>query len=427
MGCLSCDFCYTIIMKIGIIGGGAAGMMAAATIVESGSDTEVFIIEKNDKLGRKVLMTGGGRCNVTTGIDDIREIFSKYPRGANFLRRALHVFPPSAMRKWCEEHGVPIVVEDDMRVFPASHKGKDIVGIFEKIFTNHGVHILFSHNVINIKKHENIFSIFFSDGASLDVDRVIIAVGGMTYMDPESSTDGYSLARELGHTITRRVPSLTSFVVKEEWIQRHAGVSFSRVHLSAKSKDGKKHVSEGAFLFTHKGISGPAVFALSSLTAFDPCSENEPIILSVDFTPDVLINDIEQIILDKIHSRDPILFKKIIAKYIPISIVDSLFHRCDIPSDISCAHVKKKHSLAIVQEIKNTKLALVGRGSGSEFVTAGGVDLSEVNPNTMESKICPGLFFGGEVLDIDGFTGGFNLQSAWATGRLAGENILKKI
>ncbi len=376
-----------------IIGGGAAGMMAAATICESDKDAHVVLIEKNARLGQKVAMTGGGRCNVTTGLNDIKEVLTKYPRGSRFLRYAMYEFPPEKMCEWIENHNVPLKTEEDMRVFPKSDKGDDIVGVFEEILRKSKAKILLKNKVKQVTKKGNKFLV---DG--MESDNVIITIGG----------EGHQLIEPLGHKITDLAASLSPFKTKEEWTHKLAGVSFQKAKLRI-----KKHEFTGPILLTHQGITGPAVFAISALAAY----EDLPMTLFVDFLPDLNQDALREELNTAIKNEPQKLFQKILGKFVTKSFAK------EMSDNRTCAEIGKKDINKAVETIKNTQLTITGYTTGKEFVTAGGVDLREVDSKTMESKICPGLYFAGEVLDIDAFTGGFNLQAAWATGRLAGKNV----
>lgn len=402
-------------MKVAIIGAGAAGMMAAATINEADPSVQVFLIEKNPLIGNKVIISGGGRCNVTTGFKDIRLVLERYPRGGKFLNSAMHNFSPEKVYEWFESHGVPLKIEDDLRVFPISNNGKDVVGVFEKIFAETNTKVLFQHQV---EKIENGFKIHFKSHPTLEVDKVIITTGGQAYRHTGSTGDGYTFAESLGHTITKLAPSLNSFVCSEKWIPELAGVSLKKAKLKS-----QKYEYTGPFLFTHKGITGPAVFALSSYVAFENYDHNNPLEIFIDLIPDNSRFDTEfRAILEKNPKKD---FDNTLAEYMPKSLAQKICEVLGIKGDKNNNEVAKKDINKTIEFVKRLPLHAVGRGAGDEFVTAGGVELKEVDSKTMESKKCPGLYFAGEVLDIDGFTGGYNLQASWATGRLAGQSVLK--
>lgn len=414
-------------MRIAIIGGGAAGMMAAATINEESPETEVFLIEKNDGLGKKVIISGGGRCNVTTGITDLKIITKKYPRGEKFLISSLHRFSPEDVQNWFESHGIPLKCEGDLRVFPVSNDGRDVVRVFEEIFSDSNTKILKKSAVVSIQRNNNNdkFVINIKDQPDIQTDYVILCLGGQAYRHTGSTGDGYSLAESLGHHITPLAASLNSFVTTESWPASLSGVSFERATITAQRES--KYTFTGPFLFTHRGISGPAVFALSSLIAFEDYTPKNPFPIFIDLLPDIKIDDLILKFKNIIKENPKKNFKTILHAFVPRSVVEIFEKEFGLPLEKKSAEVSNKHVQAVVEKLKQLPLHAVGRGAGDEFVTAGGVKLEEVNPSTLESLICPNLYFAGEILAIDGFTGGFNLQAAWATGHAAGESIVKKI
>lgn len=413
-------------MKISvvIIGGGAAGMMAAATVAEQFPEAKVTLIERNRILGQKVRITGGGRCNVTTGRSDMDDILRRYPRGRNFVKYAFYDFPPQKVMEWFEAHGVPLKIEEDFRVFPVSDRGDDVVGAFEKLFEKFNVEVLLGTTVESISKSDGRFVLEFSDRKSaignrqsVVADRVMISSGG----EARATGGGYALAAMLGHTITPLAPSLSSFVVQEPWVKELAGVSFKSVLM--KIKGSGEHEFSGPFVFTHKGVTGPAVFALSSLAAYEKLTVETPSRLLIDLLPETPEAALAQELQKGIAEHPKKTFENLLSQFVPKSVATVICQSVGIPDERIAVEVSKKDLNKSVAWLKGVPLTVVGRGAGDEFVTAGGVSLKEVDSKTMESKLCPGLFFGGEVLDVDGFTGGFNLQVAWATGRLAGENI----
>ena len=406
-------------MHIAIIGGGAAGMMAAATIALNNPKVKISLIERNDSLGKKVIISGGGRCNVTTGLEDIKLVLEKYPRGNKFLNSAMHRFPPALVRAWFEDHGVPLKCEDDRRVFPVSNQGKDIVKVFEKILTNNKSKILFKHSVTKIEKKDQQFIIYFKSQNPLTVDKVILTLGGQAYRQTGSTGDGYALAESLGHHTSDLAPSLSSLVTKETWPSTVSGLSFVNAKFKANGK--KKYEFSGPFIFTHWGISGPAVFALSSLIAFEKFDANKPLKIYIDLLPDISDEKLTEKIKSLAQAEPKKIFKYSLRQLIPLSLTNVFLEQLAIDEKKKNAEISKAELQRVSSWLKNLPLTIVNRRAGDEFVTAGGVSLTEIDPSTMQSKICPNLYFAGEILDIDGYTGGFNLQAAWATGRLAGE------
>lgn len=408
-------------MRVGIVGGGAAGLMAAATILETAPETELFLVDRNDGLGKKVIISGGGRCNVTTGIQDVRTVLTKYPRGGKFLSKAMYHFPPADVYAWFEAHGVPLKNEEDNRVFPQSDNGKDIVGVFEKMFRSSNVEILLKHSVESVVKNGEGFRMNFKGGESLDVDVVVLTTGGQAYRHTGSTGDGYAFAMGLGHSITKLAASLNAFFTSETWTAEVSGLSFEKAEF--RTERDKKYSFTGPFLFTHKGVSGPAVFALSSLVAFENYDAKEPLKIEIDLFPDLSKDELVALIEEKIAVAGKKSFLNVLAMVVSKSLAEIVVRELHIVSGVHAAEVSKKNVMRCVEWLKGISLNVVGRGAGDEFVTAGGVKLEEVDPATMESKICPGLYFAGELLDVDGYTGGFNLQASWATGRLAGFHI----
>lgn len=404
--------------SIGIIGGGAAGMMAATAAKITNADASVTIFDKNPGLGAKVIISGGGRCNVTTGYTDIEYVLGKYPRGGKFLKNAMYAFGPADTYAWFENHGVRLKVEKDMRVFPRSNNGKDIVGVFEQFFSTHKVDVRCNTSIKSVLKADGGFVLTDIDGNTYKCDKLIITTGGVAYRQTGSTGDGYAFVESLGHSLTERGPSLNSFVIAEDFAKDLAGVSHTNVTMKATLKDGKKVHYSGPFIWTHKGISGPVVFAMSSYCAFEPCTHETPLKIYVDFAPGITLSDLEKHCFEFVKENPKKQFFTVFHGLAPKSVLQKIFTDAPRPcNEVSHANLRKG-----AESFKNYPLTAIGRGHGDEFVTAGGVDTSEVDPKTMESKVCDGLFLAGEILDVDGFTGGFNLQAAWCTGYLAGKN-----
>lgn len=468
---------------VGIIGGGAAGMMAAATLKESGFQGRVLLFEKNSYLGAKVIISGGGRCNVTTGIFDVQKLLENYPRGAKFLMSAMFRFPPEQVMEWFEAQDVRLKIEKDLRVFPKSNNGKDIVGALEKRLQRLGVQIFCNAAVTDVravadvqkvelqknaekvrdqneKAHNNKeyrrgvaqndeldltnivqnnkedseknkqkssiaknggFILTLKDGRTFKTDKLILTTGGTAYRHTGSTGDGYAFAMNLGHSITPLAPSLHSFILSEPWTSQLAGVSFSQVGLTLQGK--QIYTRLGPIVFTHKGISGPAVFAISSMSAYEVFNQQNPLKLFLNFFPQEIAEELRKRFNTLLihHGKKQLI--NFIDIFLPKSLCSIFVERLGIDPTVFVNKIGRKGHEAIVSSLQRFECTVVGRGAGDEFVTAGGVNLDEVNTNTMESKICPGLYFGGEILDVDGFTGGFNLQASWATGHLAGESI----
>ena len=415
-------------MKIAIIGGGAAGLMVASTLVEEKVNAEIYLFEKNDVLGKKVAISGGGRCNVTTGITDKKELLSKYIRGSKFLIPALSAFSPKDVMDWFQSHQVPLKIEQDLRVFPKSDIGEDVVNLFYKILrTSQRVQLHTSETVKAVSSFDNKFTIV-TNKKEYDFDIVVITSGGNAYKHTGSTGDGYDFAKACGHTITNLGPSLNSFEIKEEWVKRLSGLSFPDAKLIfILDKDKKKEV-QGPLLCTHFGISGPVVFALSAHLAFSTISKLSPKKIKLNPLAIEHFDSYDKKVMALISNNSAKQILNTLSELLPKSFVEELLIMANIPKDKKSAEVSKSERNRICNLLSpGIELALISRRKGDEFVTAGGVELAEVNNKTMQSKLNPNLYLAGEVLDIDGLTGGFNLQSAWATGRLAGINIAKMV
>ncbi len=366
------------------------------------------------------MISGGGRCNVTTAITDKRELMKQYPRGAKWLRYALYEFPPEFVYSWFEDRGVRLKCEGP-KVFPVSNNGKDVIGVFEKLFANDMVQVRLNSSVNLVRKVGEKFELKTDERVEI-FDRLVLTTGGNAYHKTGSTGDGYAFAQDLGHTVTDLRASLTSFVTKEKWVKDLSGVSFENVSFKLVGESCKYEFS-GPFLFTHFGVSGPALFAIAAQSAYEEISPDAPRSMFVDFLPKLSYQDLQEDITKR-FSGNASVFNSLMG-FVPKSFLSQILLILAIDPQRKANELGKKDINRILESLKNFKLNLVGRTPGAEIVTAGGVDLSEVDQKTMESKICPGLYFAGELLDIDGFTGGFNLQVAWCTGRLAGESALR--
>jgi predicted Rossmann fold flavoprotein len=414
---------HVVAPSIAVAGGGAAGMMAAASAVEDRSGARMTIFERNPRLGAKVIISGGGRCNVTTGVVDVREALTCYPRGARWLRHAMHSFPPAAVVGWFERHGVPLKTEPDLRVFPVSDNGRDVVGAFERVFRDHGVAVRLRAAVEAIERDPTGgFLVRIAAGDVERFDRVVITTGGAAFRHTGSRGDGFRFAAALGHTITPLHPSLNAYVVREPWAHQLAGVTFTDalLRIPPRSPVGAQYQFRGAFLFTHHGVTGPAVFALNSLAATEDYGVDNPLPLRINLLPELTAPTADDLLRERFGAMGGREVANVLDTLLPRSICATLCTLAGIDPGERAARVSRTDRRALAAAITALPLTVVGRRNGEEFVTAGGVRTDEVHPRTMESRIVPGLYFAGEVLDVDGFTGGYNLQAAWATGRLAG-------
>lgn len=433
---------------IAIVGGGAAGLMAAYFASIQTGHPRVVLLEKNSGLGAKIIISGGGRCNVTTGLTDPREVLKNYPRGSRFLRTAMYSFPPQSTMDWFESQGVPLKTETDQRVFPISNDGRQIVEALEKALLANNVQIRLNCAVKNIEALTSGFRLKLDSTAAksnqgnksgntaakdstLTADRVILTTGGSAYRHTGSSGDCYAFAEKLGHHLTTLAPSLAALQTVEQWAHQLSGISFPDVELALQTS-ANRHRRRGPLLFTHRGISGPAVFALSALAAHDLITPQQPAHLQINFFPDSNPEKLSAELNRQIDRHPNKKAANLLGLFVPHSLAEKISTELLTPAfsdknltSLTAANFPKALRQKICATLTALPLEIIGRGAGEEFVTAGGVDLKEVNPATMESRLRRGLYFAGELLDIDGFTGGFNLQASWATGALAGESAAR--
>jgi len=392
--------------KVAIIGGGAAVLMAAVNLSASGSDLDLHLFEKTERLGLKIAISGGGRCNLSTGIRNRKELLSKYPRGTDLLKTALGKFSPKATFEWFENHGLSLKIEEDLRVFPRSNQGEEVVKILKQNLGSTTVH--YNEAIQNVSQEDLGFTLVTSKNIYSDFDYLILATGGQAYTHTGSSGDGYSLAKKLGHIITDLAPSLNSFETLEKWPYKLSGLVLPNAQIDQQ---------KGSLLFTHFGISGPLTFAYSAHTAF----ENLPLKINLIPNSNLDFENLDKQIISDLKDNPSKQIINILSKYIPKKLCLELLEN---PDQKATEYTKESRHKFVKILRHGISLTLSKRRPGDEFVTAGGITSNEINSKTLESKLVPGLFFAGEILDYDGVTGGFNLQAAWSTGSLVAKSIL---
>lgn len=410
--------------KVIVIGAGAAGTMAAGTAAKNGAD--VLLIERNEKIARKVMITGKGRCNVTNAVSDVQEFISNIPGNGRFLFSAFSTFNSNDTMEFFESLGVELKVERGNRVFPVSDKAVDIVDALNKFITKACVK----------RKTERVVDLIVEDNKVIGVrtdceneyfaDSVIIATGGLSYPKTGSSGDGYKLAKSVGHTVTTLRPSLSALVCREGICSECMGLSLKNVSLSVVDTKKKKEIYSdfGEMLFTHFGVSGPMILSAS---AHLRDLEKERYELYIDLKPALSKEKLDERILRDFNDNSNKTVSNILALLLPKSLILPVLRLAKIKPSEKANQVTKEMRKSLVDTVKAIKLTVMDFNDVSEaIVTSGGIKVSEINPKTMESKICDGLYFAGEVIDCDGYTGGFNLQIAFSTGYLAGLNSSSK-
>lgn len=400
-----------------VIGGGAAGLMAAGRAGQLG--VPVILLEKNQELGRKIALTGNGRCNLSHQ-GDIAFFMRHYPKNAAFLYSSFHSFFNEDLWLLMESWGVNLKTEADGRIFPVSDRASDVITAFKKYLRQGKVESRLGEQVTEIcQEKDEIIGVKTQKGF-LKSKHVIIATGGLSYPNTGSTGDGYSWAKSMGHSIIPPRPALVPLNLKDKGITKHLqGLTLSDVEITLLDKDQVLAKESGDLLFTHFGVSGPAVLKLSrGLTDQKPAKEY---ILSLNVAPFYKEEKLHEIIKDQIQTAPQKQVKNILGLFVPKRFVPVIMEQSKIEVETYNHQLTKSERLILIKTILGIRFQVEGPRSWNEaIVTAGGVDVKEVYPQTMESKIIRGLYFAGEVLDIDGVTGGYNLQAAFSTGYVAG-------
>lgn len=406
--------------RVIVIGGGASGMMAALTAAEN--DAEVMLLEKNDRLGKKMLITGKGRCNVTTD-KEIDEMIRSFVHNGKFLYTAFNSFSNQQVQQFFEDAGVPLKVERGERVFPVSDQSKDIVNALRRKLQEAGVDLWLNAAVKEVLLEDGkAAGVLLPNGKKLLADSVIIATGGASYPGTGSTGDGYRFAEKAGHTVVNLRPSLIPLECAEGYVKALQGLSLKNVTLTIETAEGKKLAQEfGEMLFTHFGISGPIVLT-SSYKAVDYWQKHkQPLLGSIDFKPALSREKLDARLLREFEEQNKKQLKNSLHTLMPSKLIPVFIQRCGISPDKALHQITKEERQRMVDLLKDFRFTIFkARPLEEAIVTAGGISVKEVSPKTMESKLVKNLYFIGEVLDVDGMTGGFNLQAAFSTGYLAG-------
>ena len=406
--------------KVLIIGAGAAGMYAAAAA--AGNGHEVHVYEKNEKPGRKLFITGKGRCNLTNACE-VEEMLGAVKSNPKFLYSSFYTHTNQDVIRFFEENGMPVKTERGGRVFPASDHSSDVIRTLVRKLERLHVKIHTGKKVERILAEEGQFrGIVLADGSAVTADACVVATGGCSYPLTGSTGDGYRFARESGHTVTELFPSLVPVETKEPWVRDLMGLSLRNIELVM--KDGKKEVYRefGEMLFTHFGLSGPVV--LSATGQVGPLLSKRPLSVHVDLKPALAREQLDQRILRDFGEQPNRQFKNCLARLLPSKLIPVIVMLSGIPPQKKIHDISKEERQTLVSCIKDLMMTAVSlRGWSEAIITKGGVSVRQIDPATMESKKVKGLYFAGEVLDLDAVTGGFNLQIAWSTAWLAGTSI----
>ncbi len=419
--------------KVLIIGGGAAGMMAG--VFAARNHHEVHILEKNEKLGKKVFITGKGRCNVANACDT-EELFPAVMSNPKFLYSGFYSFGPQDVMNFFEEAGVPLKVERGSRVFPQSDHSSDIIRALERELKKAGAKVHLHTAVKEVVKEqitdpetgtekEKITGVILTDGTFMESDAVIVATGGFSYQSTGSTGDGYRFAKELGLKVTDISPSLVPLKTKEDYIPKLQGLSLKNTGLII--KNGKKVLYEdfGEMMFTHFGVTGPMILSASAhIGAKLAKAPNGELSAYLDLKPALTREQLDARILREFEAGQNKQFKNVIGVLFPSSLTPVMLELGGIPADKKIHDISREERQHFIDLIKAFPFTITGMGEFKEaIITKGGVSVKEINPGTMESKKISGLYFAGEVLDLDAVTGGYNLQIAWSTAYLAAHAI----
>lgn len=412
--------------RVIVVGGGAAGMMAAVSAACKGHET--LLLEQNEKLGKKLFITGKGRCNVTNACE-ADKFFESIVSNPKFLYSAFYGFDNRQMMELLEEAGCRLKIERGERVFPVSDHSSDVIAALQRILKKNNVEICLHTKVRELLTEETVpegvkqvCGVVLDNGRKERANAVILATGGISYPLTGSTGDGLRLAEDAGHKIKTCVPSLVPFIASEEWCIRLQGLSLKNVNLIM--RDGNKEVYRGfgEMLFTHFGISGPLVLSASGF--YERCKNKDNIVCEIDLKPALSEEQLEKRVLRDFEENQNRQFKNALNGLLPSKFVPIMIELSEINPEKKVNEVTRAERKNLVHLMKHLILHISGtRGFDEAIITQGGVSVKEVNPSTMESKLVKGLYFAGEILDLDALTGGFNLQIAWSTGHLAGDSI----
>ncbi len=409
--------------KVLVAGGGAAGMFAAIAAAEEGN--EVFLYEKNEKLGKKLFITGKGRCNITSSCD-MDTLFASVMSNPRFLYSSFYGCTNQDVMDFFAHNGVPVKTERGGRVFPVSDHSSDVIQGLSGKLGRLGVRIKYGARVKDILVEDGRFKgLAFSDGSTEKGDFCIVATGGLSYPSTGSTGDGYRFAEALGHTVKPCIPSLVPVETKEPWVKELQGLSLRNVNVTV--RDGKKKLFQefGEMLFTHYGVSGPLILSASGRVGRKLMEK--PLTLEIDLKPALDEDMLHKRILRDFEENVNRQFKNAVGRLFPAKLVPVMIELSGIPPEKKVNVIAKEERSALVRLTKHLTMTLTKlRDFDEAIITKGGVSTKEIDPGTMESKLVKGVYFAGEVLDLDALTGGFNLQIAWSTGYAAGKGTGKQ-
>lgn len=407
------------IYDIAVIGAGPAGCMAAIRGAQQGK--KVVLLERNDKIGRKLLITGNGRCNLTNSAS-LEVFLERFGKNGSFYRDAFNKFSNQDLMNFFQENGLDFIEEEGGRIFPSTEKASSVVDVLHKVLRKYKVEILYDYRLDHLQKHSKIFKLTSTENQLLTAHNVVLATGGVTYKETGSSGDGLNIAKTLGHQITEIKPGGVPLTVREEWIPTLKGITLEDIGLSLQS--GGKHISlpRGSLLFTHFGVSGPVILDMSCMIT-DIIGKQGDVKLYIDFKPDLKEQDLKTLLITDFRKYSRRSLKNYLKYHLPQNMVELVLKTFSQDPDKKLSQITKEERVIIQKIVKTLPVTINGHlPLNKAMVTCGGVSKKEIDPRTMESKLIPGLYFAGEVIDGCGRRGGFNLQQAFSTGYVAGDS-----
>ena len=403
-----------------VVGGGAAGMMAAVFAARNGQNVQ--LLEKNEKLGKKLFITGKGRCNITNAAD-IEDLFTAVTSNPKFLYSGFYSFTNQQVIDFFEELGVKTKIERGERVFPVSDHSSDVIAAFSRELKSLGVAVSLHTEVRELLcEQDKVCGVLLTNGKKMKADAVIVATGGISYPSTGSTGDGYRFAKETGHRVTELLPSLVPMEVRQWYAKELQGLSLRNIEICI--TDGKKKLYEefGEMLFTHFGVSGPVILSASSVIT--GIVKERPVRLSIDLKPAITDEQLDERILRDFSKEQNKAFKNSLDELLPKKLIPVIVMQSGIKPEKKVNEVTREERQRLVKLLKNFDMTVTStRGFNEAIITQGGVNVKEINPSTMESKLVKNIYFAGEVIDVDAVTGGFNLQVAWSTAYAAASHI----
>ena len=404
-----------------VIGAGPAGMMAAGRSAEQGNKT--LLLEKTDSSGKKLLLSGNSRCNITNSCESVEDFINNFSESGKFLRNAFSVFFNKELLRFFRKRGLDFKVEPSGKIFPITDKASDVLRILVKYIKDSGCYIVYRKEVSDIIKKDDFFEITTKDNSTHSAKKVILATGGLSYPQTGSTGFGFHIAKKFGHAVIKPKPGLTGIILKNNFLKEWQGVSFEDAKISVYADNKLIHDGSGEMIFTHFGISGPVMLHMSAII-YEALDSGKKVFLSIDFKPDANHHELETLFHEEFKNNPAKKISNALKEFVPARLVKRILEAAHMDPDKKSAQISREERKVLLEKLKGFRMTVESvRPIQEAMVTCGGVSVKEIDPKTMESKIVKGLYFAGEVIDIDGRTGGYNLQAAFSTGWAAGGSL----